>query len=723
MIIKKLYLFGKTTALLFMALFSSLYANSPYIGDLPIEDNQSIWIALFALALVGVLSLFLSSDQVKNLIKKYENMIKIQIELAQKQQRMLEFVGEKIEISTKGIARHRELLTKNSFRTMSQSQYNEELKLFKETETVLLDATHELVDFLKIKSGRLEIVKEQFKLSNMLSEVFGFVSAKMKKHKVEMIYDVDIKVSTEIIGDSKRIEQVLKILASDIIENVDNSILSLSVTKVNNSKSLQFTLSNKDKKMSDEDIDRLFIGESIDESLCTNNKLDLYIANEVVKQMGGTIEVTSSSQRGTLYSVTLPYEINKYVAAPSIEIEKKKILILEKTLYSAETVAKMLMCHNIEVDYCSKDNLHTYLSELYTYDILFVDNSLFSNLLQDKINKGPKDKAPYVVALKNSFDIDVSQKYSIDAKLYKPLQAENLVTLLNSTIKESEKVNNVSNVKLVSITPLVEKKGISRKSFTAFSYAHVLIVEDNYINQKILKGLLGVSGMKITMASSGKEALKIIKSNKELDMVLMDTNMPVMDGYETTKEIRKIYNKKQLPVVMIMGEGFKNDIDKIANAGANTFLHKPFLTGTLYSAFETFVTKENSKVKDITSKLSKYIGNKDILDTQKGIAKAHSAIYYKELLNEVLLTLKESDLKIEEMVLKHEMMNLQSYIIDTIYLCERVGAKRVIVVLKEMNTLFIYKEEIRLKEYIHIYKKALNNLKQEANLYLKSSMI
>ncbi len=733
MIIKKLYLLGKTkafktlekkihkVALLYTLFFSSLYANSPYIDDIAIQDDQSVWLALFGLALVGVFTLFLSSDQVKNLIRKYEEMIRVQTELAQKQQKMLEFVGEKIETSTKGIIRHREVLTNNSFRTMDKKQFNEELKLFKETESVLLDATHELVDFLKIKSGRLEVIEEQFKLSNMLSEVFGFVSSKTKKHKIEMLYNVDTNVSTELTGDSKRLEQILSTLASEIIEDIDNSILSLSVIKVDKCDLLRFTLSNKDKIMSQKEIAELFTGELLGESSFSKKKMDLYIVNEIVKQMRGTIEVTSSSKNGTQFNITLPYKVNRHITLPSAKIKDKKILVFEKTIESSETIAKILMYHNTNVDYCSKDNLHTYLSSLCEYDILFIDNSLFSNTLLDKIGKETKGKKPYVVVLKNSFDTDVSQAYKVDAKLYRPLQSENFLNLLNTITKDTMQIDGLNNIK--PIVPLAERKGMSREAFKDFSYAHILIVEDNYINQKILKSLLGTSGMKLTIVSSGREALKVVKSNGELDMVLMDSNMPMMDGYETTKEIRKIYSKKQLPVIMIIGEGFKNDIDKISKAGANTFLHKPFIIGTLYSAFETFLTKESSKIKDINSKLSKYTGNKDVLDTKKGITKAHSAIFYKELLSEVLIVLKDSDLKIEKMVQKQDMINLQKFILKNIHLCERVGAKRLLAVLKEMNMLFIYKEETRLKEYINIYKKALNGLSKEAKSYLKSATL
>ena len=156
--------------LLLIGFFSFSYANTLPNG-VSVQDEQTFWIALFGLAIIGIFALFLSSDQIKKINKKHDHMLKIQSEIQQKQQMILEFMSEKIEVSTKGIVLHKEVLRQHSFEKMTEEFFQEEMERFEESEALLLDATHELVDFLQLKSGNLEIREESYKLSNILNEI------------------------------------------------------------------------------------------------------------------------------------------------------------------------------------------------------------------------------------------------------------------------------------------------------------------------------------------------------------------------------------------------------------------------------------------------------------------------------------------------------------------------------------------------------------------------
>jgi CheY-like chemotaxis protein len=308
-----------------------------------------------------------------------------------------------------------------------------------------------------------------------------------------------------------------------------------------------------------------------------------------------------------------------------------------------------------------------------------------------------------------------ADKKLIDTTLQKPLQNEQIFNVLEKLF-DIEKNNRSKNLKFIS---LKETVGVTHNSFTKFAHVYVLIVEDNLINQKILKGVLGDSGMKIIMANNGQEALDEVKKNKELDLVFMDTNMPTMDGYEATKKIREIYDEKQLPIVAISGVGFQNDLSKMASVGANAYLHKPFQIGELYSAFAMYATEEKSKIKNVNCKLSKYKGNKQILDIQKGISYSHTAIFYKEILHEVLVTLKDSDILMDKWSIQREDDKTKVFISDTVRLAEIIGATSFLKILTEINQLFVFKEGHRLKEYTSLYKKEWDILNKEIEEYLK----
>ena len=704
--------------LLFIGLVSFSYANTLQEG-VSIQEEQTFWIALFGLALIGIFALFLSSDQMKRINKKHDVMVKVQAEIQQKQQMILEFMGEKIETSTKGIVLHKQILRENAFEDMTPSFFYDEMERFEKSEALLLDATHELVDYLQIKSDHLEIKEESYKLSNVLNETYGFVSDIFKKNKTELVYDIDAHVATELKGDSKRIEQVLRTLLTDIFDDVKNGVVSLKIAlSVQNNKKLHLTLHNKDKKLTEEEIASLFSNYSLKEEYKAKKQLDLYIACELVKRMGGTLAVESTKIKGTSYKIELPYQPEKVSLSISKKSKGKNILVMEPAQESANAIANMLRVHNTDVEVYSGQRLELQMPNLHNYDVMFINTTLMSRMLLEKLEKVRNKKHSYVIELKNVYDRSKllgDDTKLIDMTVQKPLQNEQIYNLIENAFD----IQVEDKPKEIKLTPLKDMLGIKHHSFTKFSHVYVLIAEDNLMNQKILKSVLGDSGMKIIVVNNGQEALDEVKKNKELDLIFMDTNMPTMDGYEATKKIREIYDAKQLPIVAISGVGFQNDLDKMASAGANAYLHKPFQIGELYTAFATYATQKKSKVKDIGSKLSKYVGNTEILDIQRGISQSHTAIFYKEILKEVLVNLEGSNSLVERMVLKQETNNMKAFISDTLRLSETIGATSFVKVLSEINQLFVYRNENRLLEYLPLYTKEWNKLEKEIEEYLK----
>jgi DNA-binding response OmpR family regulator len=198
----------------------------------------------------------------------------------------------------------------------------------------------------------------------------------------------------------------------------------------------------------------------------------------------------------------------------------------------------------------------------------------------------------------------------------------------------------------------------------------------------------------------------------------MDTNMPVMDGYEATKQIRKFRSGKMLPIIAIESIGFTHSMHEID--GINAFLHKPFKIGQLYTALMTYTSHKQSTVKHIMHKLSKYEPNNAVLNIKKGISHANTAIFYKEVLLETGITLNHSDNVLESYILKAEYKELKSFMLDTIRLSEIIGATGLRKILIEMMQTFDYKQENKLQDYIPIYKKELTLLKSEISEYLKT---
>jgi len=701
-----------------------LSANS-YV-DLLIQEESSLWISLFALAIISMMSLYLSSEKLKELDKKHKMILKKEKEVEKKQQFILEFMSGKIETSTKGIIQRRESLEKNIFEDMNPSLFKEEIEKFQESEALLLDATQELIDFLKIKSGSLELKNETYKVSNILNETFSMIHDNLKTTKTELIYDVSTKISSLLKGDSKRMEQILSTLLHDAMNGTYESaiILKLSVKK----SKLYIDISNKKKVMLEDELNAILDNYTLKEEYKSQDKLYMYIAHQLILQMKGSLTISSTDNRGTLYHIELPYSPSideKSILTTNTKYKDKRIFICVNNDEFSSILFEKYSHYQMSVDLVDKNDLANLVPKMSKYDVCILDNSVLDYRLTSRLEVLEGSKSPVMVVLKNIYDDiekeNILQPYEL---MYKPLQNEQLLHIIETALirKNESQIPIVENIKKESSSLksifLKDRLGITRESFKQFAHLHILIVEDNSMNQKILKGVFSRSGMTIIMANNGLEAVEIVKNNAELDLIFMDTNMPVMDGYEATKQIRKIRNIKMLPIVAIDSIGFTQSTQEIE--GINAFLHKPFKIGQLYTALVTYTSYERSSVKHVQNKLTKYKENKQVLDIQKGISHANTAIFYKEVLKEIYITLQNSDEVLEEYVMKAEHKELKSFVLDSIRLAEIIGAIGLRRILIEVMQTFDYKQENKLQDYLPLYKKELRLLKSEVEEYLKT---
>ena len=701
---------------LFLTTSLTLSANSYF--TLLKEEEYSLWVSLFALAIVSMISLFLSSEQLKELDKKHKIILEKEKELEKKQQFILEFMGGKIETSTKGIIKHRKILEKNVFETMDSSSLQEEMKKFQESESLLLDATHELIDFLKIKSGTLEIKNEPYKVSNVLNEIYSNLHNVFKKNRTELIYDIDLNISPVLLGDSRRLEQILTTLLNDAISRSHIGSIILKAEILENQKIL-INIHNPNKVMLDDEVKALLENYSLKEEYKSQEKLYIYIVYEMIKQMQGNLTVTSSEKNGTNYRIELPYE--------AVDVEK----ITEKLNYS--DIRVLLVIEDVNLLGVLKDkliknkvNVTSYqkgeVVKLQQYNMIIIDNQLLDTTMASKIDVVKKHSDIDLIVLKNTYESEHSQDINSSYKtLYKPLQNHDIIEILD--ISKKERILHISNVNkdIESSSEMVivkDRKGITRESFKQFSNLHILIVDDNSMNQKILQGVFSNSGMVISIANNGLEALEEVKKTSEFDLIFMDTNMPVMDGYEASRRIRELRSMKMLPIIAMESIGFH--VNEKDTKGINAFLHKPFKIGQLYMALLAYTNPNSSTVKHVFNKLNKYNVNKDILNIQVGIAHSNTAIFYKEVLKEVSISLKNSEEVLETFILKSEHKGLKSFLLDNIRLTEIIGATGLRKILIEIIQTFDYKQEHMLQDYISLYKKELHLLMAEIEEYLKT---
>jgi response regulator RpfG family c-di-GMP phosphodiesterase len=204
--------------------------------------------------------------------------------------------------------------------------------------------------------------------------------------------------------------------------------------------------------------------------------------------------------------------------------------------------------------------------------------------------------------------------------------------------------------------------------------------------------------------------------------------MPIMDGYEVASKIRADQNIKDIPIIAVTGLGFSSELEKMVLSGINHCIIKPFKIGQVYTALQKVFNEGEVPLHQIKRKEKKYI-----IDTDKGLAYVGDLLFYKEFIEQVLLTLKDSDSLIETMIKKNEIGKLRAFCVDALGLCGTIGAVRFVSLLNEMlvmikekeerdsqDILFLEEDEITLDQFISSYQKEWLSLEEELKAYLQS---
>ena len=236
--------------------------------------------------------------------------------------------------------------------------------------------------------------------------------------------------------------------------------------------------------------------------------------------------------------------------------------------------------------------------------------------------------------------------------------------------EEPELETQTANKKIAKRTVPAHGK-INKQNFTEFSGIKVLVAEDNLINQKVITGLLAGSGIELSMANDGQEALDILEKDSDFLMVLMDAHMPVMDGFEATRAIRANSNYDNILVVALSGDTAADDIRKMQEAGMAEQLEKPLRMDALYDIFYAYSGEEKSKKDD---NIIEVINTKE-LDGEKGLSICGGdEDFYTEILNEFVQDYTNSSQRIEQLLHNGELKHVDRILLDIIGITANIGA-------------------------------------------------
>jgi len=712
-----------------MGLAISVYARDLLSRDT--TDTFWIWIAMFALGIVGIAILFFSSRQVYKMQEMHENVFKKQLEMEKKQAEILTNMSENIH----NIAKE---ALKKSTEAMEKVNGNRQIEsnAMVTVENKLLDVTNDLIEFLRLKSRKVEIVNEEFNLNNVLNEISGSVCSHFKGSHVELIFDIDNTVPRLLVGDSLHLGQILNNLLESRLSVLGNEELKLEISIYNTFEDkleLELQLIDNGAGMTQDEVDNLFI-PYYDDVNCQYVGLGLFVAQELVSMMNGELSIHSNLGKGTSFTLTLPFDTvdpsnkRKY-RLPEKILTDKKVLIVDSNYNSALAIKKMFAYFKHDVKVLSQEQFSESMPKLTPYDIVVLNEELLNIRTLGYLKEIKAEKEIKVVSLSSllSAQAESNENDLVDRRMYKPLNQERIFEMiinmyeLNVSLGYKDEGYATRKAKIYKST-ILETNHIKQHSFSVFKGSNLLIVEDNIINQKVLTNILNQSGMNITLANNGLEAVKLIsqQGKNAFDLVLMDINMPVMDGYTATQKIR--YEKKfdTLPIVAFTALVLDSEIEKMFNCGINAFLAKPLNIGKLYTALAMYLLDMPNKYTDKDVQLPVPTETLPGLIVAKGIShSANSEALYMEVLNEFSEAYGESDNVFEKLVHEHRYEQLKMLCLDMKGLSGTIGAKEMNEEVSEVQKLLLYKSHEQLPSHIDSYRTALKQLIRSIDLYLK----
>jgi len=481
-------------------------------------------------------------------------------------------------------------------------QQRERIETIRQSGESLLEILNEILDLSKIEAERVELESIPFNPIEVIERIVRMLSTKIYEKNIELICKIDPAIPDQVIGDPTRFRQIILNLLSNAYKFTEKGeiIITADIEDTTEQKIiLQFVISDTGIGIPKNKLHQLFQSfQQVDAS--TSRKyggtgLGLSITKKLLDLMKGNIRVESDHGKGSSFYFRIPFnrctgiEIRPSDNYTSIE-HFSPVLIIEKTKQGAMAVKSVFDSLPLlyEISIQPVVDLENLVNSITNQQLIIVDSGVVTTtgkILSDELPKALKNlknvpvivMAPGTVNL-NRDDLLARGLFSI---LRKPLFPRDVKATLTEQFKQAS-LNLSPDQQDVIETPIVRS-------------LHILLVEDNPINTKLAVGFIQLKNWKVDCVINGAEAIDRFRE-KTYDLILMDIQMPEMDGMEATRKIREIEAVKGLkpvPIVALSAHAMKGDIDKALSCGMDDYITKPFKPNELYFLIEKLTRLKN----------------------------------------------------------------------------------------------------------------------------------
>ncbi|MBL4862108.1 MAG: response regulator [Crocinitomicaceae bacterium] len=679
------------------------------------QETQMLWIIDSAPFFLGLFASFggLQMDRVQSkneeLQERYYQMSKLR-ELAEEGNKakssFLANMSHEIRTPMNAIIGLSYLVLKGNLENKQRGQI-EKIQLSSESLMRIID---DILDFSKIEAGELSFELGSFELERTMNDVTDVANVKLKsKREIEFIIEYDQEIPTMIIGDQLRLRQVLINLLDNAVKFTEQGDIKLTcklVKKTDNGVFIHFSISDSGIGISKDQIETLF-SPFHQADISTTRKyggtgLGLVICKRLINMMQGEISVTSNLGEGSTFSFDAFFESAPSSIVPVTEkkgLKDLKVLLVDDSDSARTVLGDMLQSFGFNV---------------------FEASSAEEGIA---IFRTSGDNDPFSLVVADWFMPDMDGLELIE-ELQKEVGQSSSILMVTAfgadNLREASRSNLIDSYLLKPISPSILFDAIqntfTKKNFTGTSNLSdplnleyykskleglkVLLVEDNEINMELATELLKDVGLGYKQAINGQKALEILQE-EEFDGVLMDIQMPVMDGLTATKEIRKIQKFKELPIIAMTAHALTGERAKSLASGMNVHINKPINPELLYQTLINFLDvdrEREKKVEDVQSSYPKEVKDEEFpkivgINTVDGLKRAGGKHgLYKKVLIDFARSNKFIEQDISKLTELGSSTELSKLLHNIAGVCGNIGATKqymsaisLSVFLKEIN--------------------------------------
>jgi len=521
----------------------------------------------------------------------------------------------------------------NTTMTSRQREYQQIINISAHS---LLRLINDILDFSKIDAGKLDMEQMNFYLKEIVEEVSDMFREKTSQKNLEFIVSIDTATPCGLIGDPSRLRQVIVNLMSNALKFTEQGEIFLHVSVIEQTEHnafLLFSVKDTGIGISQDIIQKLFSAfTQADES--TTRKyggtgLGLTICKHLVELMEGEISVQSEVGKGSTFSFTAKFGIHDENPTREYElpdnIQHSLILIIDDNETSLKVTGEIVSSFGFETCLANSGSealmiLNDPTSSIKKPKIIILDYFMsgLDGIETSKYIKNIDSFENIPIILMSSFGheetIKPEERQWIDVIIDKPIKQSTLFDIIIAMVAS----NNISPKNLLN----QPEEMLQEESFfeqSNHSDIKILLVEDNYFNQRVALEILQTEGFEVEVANNGRESLDFIFS-KPYDLVLMDVQMPEMDGLEATRHIRKDPTYDSLPIIAMTAHALKGDREMCMEAGMTDYITKPVNRKQLFDIIEKWAVNKDDQEEKIEKNGTEEKNNRSdqIIEEEKG---------------------------------------------------------------------------------------------------------